>query len=93
MSDDWRQLTHNFASGKERDQWIKENAQYFTVVRYLGPRKGYERHEVKTQDAAVELAGQLAQKAGIPYMVYAVAKLHDAMICYIDREGKRHDAK
>ena len=91
-SDDWRKQTLDFESIKERDRWIADHAEYWTVVRYLGPRRGYERHETKTMDQAIEMAGRMAKQAGTNYLVYAVAGTRDAMVCFIDPEGNRHNA-
>lgn len=68
----------DFQTYQERDAWIKAHADYFTVVRYLGPRRGYERHEVKTLAEAQALAGRMSVEAGVPYLVYAVSGIHDA---------------
>ena len=90
--EDWRKQTLDFQTAKERDQWILDHSEYFTVVRHLGPRRGYERHEVKTLPEAIEMAGRMAKQAGRPYLIYAVAGRRDAIICYVDQEGNRHNA-
>ena len=76
----------DFSSSHERDAWVKDHADYFTVVRYLGPRKGYERYEVPTLAEAEQLAGRMAEKAGVPYMIYAVSGIHDA---FMSKVGKK----
>jgi hypothetical protein len=63
-----------------RENHIKENADYFTVVRYLGPRAGYERHERPTLIAARDLAVELAVKMNSGYLIYAVAGIHDTWV-------------
>lgn len=68
----WRPTTGDFVSIRDRDAWMADNAEYFTVVRHLGPREGYERHEVKTLAEAVEMAGRMAKVAKRPYLIYAV---------------------
>ena len=92
MGDDWRGITGDFKTAKERELWIREHADYFTVVRYLGPRRGYDRTEVPHLDQAIEMARRMAIEAGRAYIVYAVSGNMDAMICYFDSEGDRHDA-
>ena len=92
VSEDWRKQTLDFETAKERNQWIADHADYYTVVRQLGPRRGYERHEVKTLAEAIEMAGRMAGQAGKPYLIYGVAGTRDAMICFIDQEGNKHDA-
>lgn len=89
MSEDWRLQTLDFKTAKERDEYIINNSDYFTVVRHLGPRRGYERHEVKTLVEAETLARRMAKEAGKPYIIYAVAGLRDAMVGYVDQEGNR----
>jgi CRISPR/Cas system-associated endonuclease/helicase Cas3 len=88
--ENWREMTLDFETYQERDDWIREHADIYTVVRYLGPRLGYERHETKTLAAAEALARRMATEAGKPYLIYAVAKQRDAFVCYYDQEGNRH---
>ena len=83
MKENWRDITQDFLTIAERDDWIIANANYYTVVRYLGPLNGYERHEVKSLDAAKKLAGRMAKKAGRPYLVYAVADQKDCFVCSV----------
>ena len=77
---------HTFHSIEERDAFIIANAGYFTVGRRLGPRKGYERHEVKTLVEAENLARRMANKTGKVYMVYAVAGINDCFVKAIHPE-------
>ena len=83
MKENWRDLTRDFLTIAERDNWIIANADLFTVVRYLGPLNGYERHEAKSLDAATELAGRMAKKAGRPYLIYACAGQKDCFVCSV----------
>jgi len=77
-----------FSSSAERDAYMAKNADYFTVVCYWGPRNGgYERHEVKTLLEAEKLARRMADKAGRPYMIYAVAGIYDAYVATIKPTG------
>lgn len=75
-----RKITKDFTSIAERDQWMLDNATHFVVGRRLGPRAGYERHEVPTLPEALKLARRLANKAHRPIMVYAVVAPYDALI-------------
>lgn len=72
---------HDFETSAERDAYILEHADYFTVVRFLGYGQ-YERHERKTLKGAEKLASRLAKarKSGNKYMIYAVAGQSDAFI-------------
>ena len=83
MKETWRNLTQDFLTIAERDAWIIANANLYTVVRYLGPLNGYERHETKTLAQAKKLAGRMAKKAGRPYLVYAVADQKDCFVCSV----------
>ena len=83
MKENWRDITQDFLTIAERDDWIIGNADYFTVVRYLGPLNGYERHEVKTLGAAKKLAGRMAKKAGRLYLIYACAGQKDCYVCSV----------
>ena len=75
-----RKITNDFESIAERDAWMIANAEYFTVGRRLGPREGYERHEVHTLDDAEKLAANLAKKANRIYMIYAIVGPHDCFV-------------
>lgn len=86
MTEAWRTITQDFKSIDERDRFITEHADYFTVGRRLGPFEGYERHEVKTLNEAENLAGRMANKAKRAYLIYAVAGLHDCFIKAIHPE-------
>lgn len=70
----------DFPTAQAKDDWVKKNAEYFTVIRYLGPRLGYERKEVKTFEEAEILAGRMTQESGRPHMIYAVSGPHDAFL-------------
>lgn len=81
-----------FETYQQRDEWIKDHADYFTVVRYLGPRVGYERHEVKSFSEAEALAGRMSEASGRIYLIYAVCGIRDAFIKKVDppkQERKR----
>jgi len=73
-------VLHAFQSWAERDEYIINNADYFTVGRRISPREGYERHEVKTLKQAENLGRRMAKKAGKVYMIYAVAGNSDCFV-------------
>lgn len=77
----------DFESIAERDAWITANADYFTVGRRLGPREGYDRHEVKTLSEAENLAGRMAKQTGRAYLIYAVAGISDCFVKAIHPGG------
>ena len=62
-----------FNSSGQRDQRIIDEAEYFTIVCFLGVGQ-YERHEEKTLEEARKLARKLAKKSTKDYMIYAVNK-------------------
>jgi hypothetical protein len=70
----------DFKSEPERRQFITDNAEYFTVVRYLGPRGGYERHELPDLSKAQKLAQRLANESGKVFAIYAVIAPHDTWV-------------
>ena len=70
---DWKPISGDFQTIKEHDEWVIKQANLFTVVRYLGPRNGYERHETKTLPQAEALAGRMADMVDRIYLIYAVA--------------------
>lgn len=76
----------DFRTYQERDAWIRDHSDYFTVVRYLGPRRGYERHEVKSLEAAEVLARRMSNESGVPYLIYAVNGISDALVTTIKPE-------
>lgn len=79
-----------WASWEARDQHIILNADYFTVGRRLGPRLGYERHEVSTLNDAKKLARRMAKSTKRVYMIYAVSGISDCFVTAIhpEPEGK-----
>lgn len=80
MKIDWRRATGDFESAAERDKWVIAHANLFTVVRYLGPGHGYERHEVKNLLEAVALAKHMADMVDRIYLIYAVAGNQDCFV-------------
>lgn len=70
----------NQEAREARENSIIDDADYFTVVRYLGPGKGYERHEKDDRNEAVILATKLAKENNRPYLIYAVKGVHDTFV-------------
>lgn len=70
----------NQEAREARENSIIDEADYFTVVRYLGPGKGYERHEKDDREQAIILATQLAKENNRPYLIYAVKGVHDTFV-------------
>ncbi len=62
-----------FNSSLQRDQRIIDEAEYFTVVAFLGVGQ-YSRQEVPNLTEAQKLAQELADKNKRNYMIYAVNK-------------------
>ena len=61
----------NFASAKEREEWILKHADYFTTSRMLN--RVLHRNEYPTLEAAREAAKkQIAANAIKPVLIYAV---------------------
>lgn len=63
-----------------REQSIIQGADYFTVVRYLGPGKSYERHECNSLETAILVGAKLALKVQRNYLIYAVKGVHDTYV-------------
>lgn len=81
-----------YGSSDERDRYMIDHADYFTVGRRLGPFRGYERYEVKSLSEAENLAGRMATLSNKVYMIYAVAGIHDAFVKAIHPESKHATA-
>lgn len=60
-----------FNSSTQRDQRIIDEAEYFTIVCFLGVGR-YDRHEKETLEEARTLAFQLSKILKKDYMIYAV---------------------
>ena len=68
----------DFKTIEERQQWIMEHADYFTVFRLVG-RNRY-RYECPTLAKAEELARSLSlQERGSRWMIYAVHGVMDSL--------------
>jgi hypothetical protein len=80
-----------FNNYKERNKWIVDNAQYFTII--LKKDRKYLRSERHTFDEAVALANQvLDQYPHARLMVYAVAGGHETLTATVSTDRiKRHD--
>lgn len=63
----------SFNSEKEKQRWVIENANYFTVVRFIN--RSYVRNEVSTLPEAEALASKLVKEyPGSRWLIYAVAE-------------------
>jgi hypothetical protein len=70
----------NKAEREAYENNIIANAQYYTIVRYLGQGKGYERHERPTLETAKKLARTLVEESGFGYLIYAVAGVNSTYV-------------
>lgn len=64
---------------EKHEQWIRDNADYFTVFLF----RGRQRYETKTLDEAKEIAAQALvghENNTQSAMIYAVKEIHSAMI-------------
>jgi hypothetical protein len=80
-----------FKHYKERNKWIVDHAQFFTII--LKRDRKYLRSERYTFEEAVALANQvLEQYPHVRLMVYAVAGGHDTLTATVSTDGvTRHD--
>ena len=80
-----------FTSYKERNKWIVDHAQYFSII--LKRNSKYLRSERDTFEEAVALANLvLEQYPHTRLMVYAVAGGHDTLTATVSTDGiTRHD--
>jgi HJR/Mrr/RecB family endonuclease len=70
----------NFASAKEREDWIIANAQLFTTVRMI--QRKYERQEHKTlKEARAHAHLLLKEDKSKPVLIYAI---HDNSDTYVE---------
>lgn len=75
----------DFESEKERQQWIINNADYFTVVRRRNLKN--ERLEFKSLSEAEAGARKLlVDNPDARYLIYAVAGIHDTFVKVIAKE-------
>lgn len=73
-------MSANSEAREAREQSIIQGADYFTVVRYHGPGKGYERHERPSLRDAIALGTELMTQTGKDYIIYAVKGVHDTYV-------------
>lgn len=71
-----------FKTEKERQAWIIENAEYYTVVSFLGAGQ-FEKYEEKLFSHAMEIARSLANLSNRSYMIYAVVAPYDTYVTTI----------
>jgi len=80
-------LIPDFKTEPQRQHWLTENAEYFTVVRRHHGR--YERHEAPTLEKAKLCARQLAvSHPGTRWMIYAVVQRHDTYVCTVTSNSR-----
>lgn len=68
----------DFASSKERDKWIIENAEHFTAVRWRNRQMSKTAHPTLAEAEA--RATELLKHDPHPVMIYAVNGTSDAFI-------------
>ncbi len=79
-----------FSKADERNKWILENSQYFTVICKRNRR--YDRDECWSLEEAINLAQRRLLRDPLhPLLIYAVAGGHDTLAAtvYID-EVRKH---
>lgn len=77
----------DFKRSEERDRWITEHAEYFTVIRV--DRKRSERHSTPTLAQAEALASErLKENPEGRFLIYAVYSIHD---CFVKSVMKKED--
>ncbi len=78
-----------FSKADDRNQWIKDNAQYWTVIRKR--KRRYERDECWSLEDAIKLAQRRLAKDPYmqPLLIYAVAGGHDALAATVHPDGVR----
>jgi len=79
-----------FTKADERNKWIKDYAQFFTVIRRRNRR--YERDECWSLEEATQLAQKRLAHDELkqPLLIYAVAGGHDALVATVYAEGIRN---
>ena len=69
----------NFASAKEREDWIINNAEFYTTARFISRK--LERQEHKTLDKARKFARKLLDNDPIkPVLIYAIQDSSDMFV-------------
>lgn len=69
----------DFQSHAERDQYFRDNAEYFTAVKKAGVGH-YDRNEAKTLAEVIKLAQTKQAIGGGNYMIYAVIGQQSAFV-------------
>ena len=69
----------DFASEKDRHNWVISHAEYFSTVVFMG-RGRYERIEWPTLEMAERAAQTLSKALNKKVMIYAVAGTSDALV-------------
>lgn len=75
-----------FSDYKARNEWIKDHAQYFTVIRRWQRR--YLREERHTYDEAIKFAEWVVKlNPDARLLIYAVALSHDTLVATVSSDG------
>ena len=69
----------DFKSHEERDQYFREHADYFTIIKADGPDR-FSRDEQKTLEAAEKTAQTKITIGGGRYLIYAVVGEQSAWV-------------
>jgi hypothetical protein len=76
-------LIPDFNNYKDRNKWIFDHAQYFTIV-----RRGYKTEERHTYDDAVKLAQWTVKlNPDARLLIYAVAAGHGTLAATVSSKG------
>ena len=78
-----------FREAKERNLWIKENADYFTVTRRR--RSSYLREEKPSLEEAIAFANRLVERdSEFRCLIYAVYNIHDTLVATVSKDGAKY---
>ena len=75
----------NFESANDRNAWIIQHADYFTVCRFIDRKR--ERLEAKTLEEARDIAKILLKQNPKPCLIYAVQGIHDTYVEMVKPKG------
>ena len=78
----------DFKSSDERDQYFKDNADYFSLVAKHGVGR-YDRTEYKTLEEAIKAAQTRQAVGGGGWMVYAIIGFQSAFVKAIPYKDNR----
>ena len=79
-----------FTQYKDRNKWIIENAEYFTVIRRH--KNSILREERESLESAIALAQKWVQRDhDARFLIYGVTHdNHDALACTVSIDGIKH---